>query len=106
MRLRTVALVAALALAALTAESVHATSRQQPSARVAAHVTAQGRPRLVGVRLGTGATPDLDIVSPSALFSPDTPQLVCVWSVADIPAGGTTIKGVWVAEDTGGAAPP
>ncbi|HZB47015.1 MAG TPA: tetratricopeptide repeat protein, partial [Pyrinomonadaceae bacterium] len=110
MRLRTVALVAALALAALTAEPVHATSRQQPSApasaQVTAHVTAQGGPRLVGARLGTGATPDLDIVNPSAVFAPDTPQLVCVWSVADIPSGGTTIKGVWVAEDTGGAAPP
>ena len=102
MILRTAPLVFALALAAaVTADSFQARS-QQTSTRT----QAQGGPRLVVAELGTDSTPDLQIVNPSKAFAPDTPQLVCVWSVADIPAGGTTIKAVWVAEDTGGAAPP
>lgn len=62
--------------------------------------------RVVAAQLGGDSTPDYQIVNPDTSFAPDAPQIVCVWRVADVPAAGATIKGVWIAGDTGGAAPP
>ena len=46
-----------------------------------------------------------EIVKPSTVFAPNTPKIVCVFSVEG--AGiGMNVKGVWIAEDVGGAAPP
>jgi hypothetical protein len=46
-----------------------------------------------------------EIVKPSTVFRPDTPQIVCVYKVEG--AGlGTNTKSVWIAEDVCKAAPP
>ena len=42
---------------------------------------------------------------PSSSFGPDTPKIICEWTVEDVTAG-TEISGVWVAVDSGGVAPP
>lgn len=62
--------------------------------------------RITYAELGTNNTPDYQIINPGRLFAPDTPQFVCVWRVEGIPQGGTTLRAVWIAEDTGGVAPP
>jgi CHAT domain-containing protein/Tfp pilus assembly protein PilF len=63
-------------------------------------------PTVVAARLGGDSTADYQIVNPDKSFAPDTPQIVCVWQVAGVPAGGATLRAVWIAADTGGAAPP
>lgn len=55
--------------------------------------------------LGTGRTPAYDIIHPTTEFRPDTPKVFCVWRVEGAKAG-TPIRAVWIAEDTGGSAPP
>ncbi|MFL6211964.1 MAG: CHAT domain-containing protein [Pyrinomonadaceae bacterium] len=75
---------------------------------VAGHVPvrAQGTARLVAAQLGGDNTPEYQIVNPATSFAPDAPQVVCVWRVADVPAQGATLRGVWIATDTSGVAPP
>lgn len=55
--------------------------------------------------LGLGSTPAYEIVNPTTVFRPDTPKVFCVWRVEGARAG-TPIRAVWIAEDSGGAAPP
>src|SRR2546423_7636629 len=77
-------------------------------ALVAGHVAQaqSGGARVVDAQLGTESTPDYQITDPSKSFAPDTPQIVCAWRVADVPQQGATLRGVWIATDTAGVAPP
>jgi hypothetical protein len=62
--------------------------------------------RITYAELGTGLDADQRLVNASTSFAPDTAEIVCVWRVEGVPSGGGTIRFVWVAEDTGGVAPP
>ena len=64
---------------------------------------AQGR--ITTLVLGSDITEDLRIVSPTTVFDPDTPKVVCVWKAEGVTPG-TRVRSVWIAEDTGGMAPP
>jgi hypothetical protein len=55
--------------------------------------------------LGSDRTADYKIVNQGEVFARDTPKIVCVWRGKGI-ASGTVLKGVWIAEDVGNAAPP
>jgi hypothetical protein len=55
--------------------------------------------------LGTGSTEDLQVVNPASEFGRDTAKVVCVWKAEGVTPG-SHIRGIWIAEDTGGAAPP
>ncbi len=55
--------------------------------------------------LGTDRTADYKIVDRRDVFPRDTPKIVCVWRGKGIKPG-TVLKGVWIAEDVGNAAPP
>ena len=46
-----------------------------------------------------------EIVDQTTEFRPDSPKIVCVFKVEGASLG-TTVKGVWIAEETGGMAPP
>jgi uncharacterized RDD family membrane protein YckC len=68
-------------------------------------VPAAGDARVTKAEMGTDSTPDFQIVNPSNEFYPDTAKIVCVWAVEGTDPS-TTIKSVWIADDTGGAWPP
>jgi len=70
---------------------------------VTAPAVAQGR--ITKAELGTGATSKSEIVNPATEFKPDTPQIVCVWRATGVKPG-TSMRGAWIAEDVGKAAPP
>jgi uncharacterized RDD family membrane protein YckC len=55
--------------------------------------------------MGTDRTDDFKIVNPAVEFYTDTPQIVCVWTIAGVDPS-VPIKSVWVADDVGAAAPP
>ena len=55
--------------------------------------------------LGTDRTADYKIVDQRDVFARDTSKIVCVWRGKGIKSG-TVLKGVWIAEDVGNAAPP
>jgi hypothetical protein len=61
-------------------------------------------PTIVSAELGTDATPDYRVVNAATQFAPDVPQIVCVVHLADL-GRATTMKAVWIAQDTGGAMP-
>lgn len=63
-----------------------------------------GQGRITNAQLGTGVTPTYDIVGPTTEFSPDTAKIYCAWK-ADGLKSGTQLRGVWIAEDVGNAAP-
>ena len=75
--------------------------RLHPSAEAAAARVG----RVIRAELGTDRTPDYEIVNPSNEFYTDTPRIVCVGKVEGVDPG-VAIKAVWIADDTGGAAPP
>jgi len=66
------------------------------------------QPRITDAVLGTDSKEKADgyeIVNATSEFRPDTAKLVCVFKVAG--AGiGTSVRGVWIAEDVGPVAPP
>jgi hypothetical protein len=62
-------------------------------------------PRIAQAVLGTGATDNYEIVNPTTVFMQDTPKIFCAWK-ADGLKTGTPIRGVFIAEDVGKAAPP
>src|SRR5947207_3582362 len=69
---------------------------------------AAAQPRVTEALLGEDSVQRASgyaIVKPRTEFQPDTPQIVCVFSVAGA-AVGTPVNGVWIAEDVGLAAPP
>jgi uncharacterized RDD family membrane protein YckC len=68
-------------------------------------VPAAGDGRVTRAEMGTDRTPDFQIVNPSNEFYPDTAKIVCVWTVEGVDPS-VPIKSVWIADDTGGAAPP
>jgi hypothetical protein len=47
------------------------------------------------------ATDELE-VNPTNEFAPATPRIICRWQAEGVKTA-TTVKGVWIAEDTGGA---
>src|SRR5256714_8585140 len=77
-------------------------------ALVAGHVAQaqSGGARVVDAQLGTESTPDYQITDPSKSFAPEPLKIVCAWRVADVPQQGATLRGVWIATDTAGVAPP
>ena len=66
---------------------------------------AAGQGRVSSAVLGTGVTAKYEIVNPSSEFSPDTAKIYCAWKTEGLKAG-TAVRGVWIAEDVGKAAPP
>jgi hypothetical protein len=64
-----------------------------------------GEGRVIRAELGTDRTPDYEIVNPSTVFYTNTPKITCVWKVEGVDPNAS-IKSVWIADDTGGAAPP
>src|ERR1017187_2543363 len=65
----------------------------------------QGAGRITKAELGTGLTEHYEIVNPATEFRPDTAKIVCVWKAEGI-LKGTSVRGVWIAEDVGNVAPP
>ncbi len=64
----------------------------------------QSSGRITKVEMGSNldtATDELD-VSPTNEFAPETLSIVCRWRAEGIKAT-TIVKGVWIAEETGGA---
>lgn len=77
-------------------------------AAVAVVTAAAGQPRITSAVLGADRIrhPDRDeIVDPTNEFRPDSPKVTCVFTL-DGARIGTSVTGVWIAEDVGGAAPP
>jgi len=68
-------------------------------------IAAAAEGRVVRAELGTDRTLDYEIVNPSSVFYTDTPKITCVWKVEGVDPS-TLINTVWIADDTGGAAPP
>jgi len=75
------------------------------SAVMAAPVGAAETANITYAALGTDRTADYKILNQSDVFARDTPKIVCVWRVKGVKSG-TALKGVWIAEDVGNAAPP
>ena len=61
--------------------------------------------RITDAQLGLGVTPQFDIVNPATEFSPDTPKIYCAWKAEGLKSG-SSVRGVWIAEDVGKAARP
>jgi hypothetical protein len=61
--------------------------------------------RITKVEMGTSVTDDDEIEDPTTTFAPSTPKIYCVWK-SDGVVVGTTLRGVWIAEDVGKVAPP
>ena len=55
--------------------------------------------------LGTGVTDKFEIINPTNVFTPDTQRIYCAWKTQGLKAG-TSVRGVWFAEDVGAAAKP
>ena len=72
---------------------------------LATPISAAETGHLTYTALGTDRTEDYKIVNQGDVFARDTPKIVCVWRVKGVTSG-TVLKGVWVAEDVGNAAPP
>lgn len=66
--------------------------------------TAAGQARIANAQLGLGVTPQFNIVNPGTEFTPDTPKIYCAWKAERLKSG-TQLRGVWIAEDVGKAAP-
>ena len=68
---------------------------------------ATAQPRIVDATLGQDRIDranGYDIVNPTTEFRPESPKIVCVFKMEG--AGiGTRVRGVWLAEDVGTAAP-
>lgn len=67
--------------------------------------TAFGQGRILKAEMGTGRTENYEIVNPTTEFARDTPKIFCVWKTDGVKIG-TTVRGVWFAEDVGNVAPP
>jgi len=61
--------------------------------------------RITKVEMGTSITDDDEIDEPTTTFAPSTPKIYCAWH-SDGMVVGTTLRGVWIAEDVGNVAPP
>jgi outer membrane usher protein FimD/PapC len=72
---------------------------------VPAEVSAAETGHLTYTALGTDRTADYEIINPRDVFARDTPKIVCVWRLKGVKSG-TVLKGAWIAEDVGNAAPP
>lgn len=88
------ALVGALALAGCEA-----------SCNVGGGGDAAKAPAITKAEMGTGETSNHDVVGATTKFAPNTAKIYCVWKAEGIKAN-TPLKGVWIAEDVGTAAPP
>ncbi len=55
-------------------------------------------------QLGTGVDENHEIVGAGNEFPRTAGQIYCVWKAQDVPSG-TPVRGVWYAEDVGGAFP-
>jgi hypothetical protein len=72
---------------------------------VTPEVSAAETGQLTYTALGTDRTADYEIVNQGDVFTRDTPKILCVWRIKGVKSG-TVLKGVWIAEDVGNAAPP
>ena len=61
-------------------------------------------PRITKAEMGTGVTDKYEVVDPTTEFAPDTPKIFCVWKAEGLGVGAA-VRGVWIAEDVGKAAP-
>ena len=66
--------------------------------------TAAAQGTISNAVLGTGVTAKFEIINPTNVFSPDTQKIYCAWKTQGLKAG-TSVRGVWIAEDVGKAAP-
>jgi len=65
---------------------------------------AAGEGKITNAQLGTGVTANYEIVGPTTEFNPDTVKIYCAWKAEGLKSG-TQVRGVWIAEDVGKAAP-
>jgi hypothetical protein len=61
-------------------------------------------PHITKTQMGAGATENGEVVNPSTEFPSDTEKIVCAWKAEGLQAS-SSIRGVWIAEDVGKAAP-
>jgi len=61
-------------------------------------------PAITKAEMGTGASSNYDVQGATTKFAPNTPKIFCVWKAEGIKAN-TPLRGVWIAEDVGTAAP-
>jgi hypothetical protein len=62
-------------------------------------------PTITQATLGAGATEDDAAAHASTQFTTDTAKIYCLWKAEGIKTS-TPVRGVWIAEDSGGVAPP
>ena len=65
---------------------------------------ASGPPGITSAVLGAGATESDASANPTSQFATDTAKIYCLWK-ADGIQSATPVRGVWIAEDVGEAAP-
>ena len=70
----------------------------------ACSAAAEGQGRVTNAQLGTGVTAGYGIVGPTTEFNPDTVKIYCAWKAEGLKSGAQ-LRGVWIAEDVGRAAP-
>lgn len=71
---------------------------------VSASVVMQSGGRITKAEMGSNldaATNELE-VNPTNEFEPQTPRIICRWHAEGVKSA-TIVKGIWIAEDTGGA---
>jgi hypothetical protein len=66
---------------------------------------AVGQGRITKAKLGTELTSTAEVNNRTTEFSPDTPNIYCVWATEGLD-DATSVRGVWIAEDVGHAAAP
>src|SRR5271154_5246506 len=87
--------------AALVCGAVLALSGCSASSTVSA---ASSKPGITKTGIGLGVTDKYEIGNATTEFAPDTPKIVCVWKAEGLTVGAA-LRGVWIAEDVGKAAP-
>ncbi|HEY6249261.1 MAG TPA: hypothetical protein VI685_04835 [Candidatus Angelobacter sp.] len=65
---------------------------------------AVGQGRITKAELGTGITDKYEIVNPTSQFTLETAKIYCAWKAEGLKSG-TSVRGVWIAEDVGKVAP-
>jgi len=65
---------------------------------------ADGQAHITKAVLGTGAIDNYEIINAASEFAPDTAKIHCAWKAEGLPEGAS-VRGVWIAEDVGPAAP-
>lgn len=94
---------ALLAVVLLIAGSLFVVGCADEQSGVSASVMQSGG-RIIKAEMGSeldAATNELE-VNPTNEFAPETPRIICRWQAEGIKTA-TMARGVWIAEDTGGA---